>query len=451
MGNPEALLPKDSKDLAGGKTFYHSYFQDNRYRKYILNFFGLLAVSLFSVTLYRGYISSLDPGSFDICQVGALEHRGKPLGTHGPRNKPRRQNIEKLCPRVEPIYPEINTPGIRRAIAYLQSPDFLFRSAKTLGDAIKVRTAVYDDFGEVGRDDRWNKMERFHDYLHGAFPAVSRYLLVHPVNEYGLVYEWGGSNENLKPILLTAHQDVVPIEQETMEQWEHHPYSGHFDGNDVWGRGALDDKNQLVAIMETVNLLIQSGFRPVRKIVLAFGFDEEIGGDQGAHYIGEYLLYTYGEDGFSLIIDEGSSMQSEFGSDIMVISTAEKGFMNQEITIKMPGGHSSIPPLHSSIGIMSEIVVALESHPFERVLSDDNPLFDFLACSAAHARDFPKELYDYIVQDDKQALADALVKLNPRFDADLRSTTAVTTICGGTKVNALPEYILYRQLRRNMD
>ncbi|EGX45748.1 hypothetical protein AOL_s00140g64 [Orbilia oligospora ATCC 24927] len=441
MGNPEVLLPKDSKDLAGQKTFSHGCFQDGRYRKYILNFLGLLAVSMLGVTLYRGYISSLDPGPFKICQMGALEYRGKPLGTHGPRNKPRRQNIEKLCPRIEPIYPEINTPGLSRAIASLQSPDFLFRSAKTLGDAIKVRTAVYDDFGDVGRDDRWDRMGRFHDYLHSAFPAVSRHLTVKSVNEYGLVYEWGGSDEDLPPILLAAHQDVVPIDQETLEQWEHHPYSGHFDGNDVWGRGALDDKNQLVAIMETINLLIRGGFKPARTIVLAFGFDEETGGDQGAHYIGEYLLDTYGEDGFSIIIDEGSSMQSEFGSDIMVISTAEKGFMNQEITIKMRGGHSSIPPPHSSIGIISEIVVALESHRFERVFSDDNPLFDFLACSAAHAKDFPKELYDYIVQDEKQALADALVKLNPRFDADLRSTTAVTTICGGTKINALPEYV----------
>ncbi|KAF3173264.1 hypothetical protein TWF751_005441 [Orbilia oligospora] len=442
MGKPEALLPKDSKDLAGQKAFYHSCPQDDRYRKYILKFFGLLAVSLLGATLYRGYVSSLDPEPFNICQVGALEYSDKPLGTHGPRNKPRRrQNIEKLCPRIEPIYPEINAPGLSRAIAYLKSPDFLFQSAKTLGDAIKVRTAVYDDFGEVGRDDRWNRMGRFHDYLHNAFPVVSRHLLVKFVNAYGLVYEWRGSDEDLRPILLTAHQDVVPIDQETLEQWWHHPYSGHFDGKDVWGRGALDDKNQLVAIMETINLLIRGGFKPARGIVLAFGFDEETGGDQGAHYIGEYLLDTYGEDGFSIIIDEGSSMQSEFGSDIMVISTAEKGFLNQEITIKMHGGHSSIPPPHSSIGIISEIVVALESHRFERVFSDDNPLFDFLACSAAHAKDFPKELYDYIIQDDKQALADALVKLNPRFDADLRSTTAVTTICGGTKINALPEYV----------
>ncbi|RVD87231.1 uncharacterized protein DFL_001473 [Arthrobotrys flagrans] len=163
------------------------------------------------------------------------------------------------------------------------------------------------------------------------------------------------------------------------------------------------------------------------------------------------LLERCGSDGIEVTIDEGSGLQTEFGSDFIVISTAEKGFLNQKIAIKTPGGYSSIPPKHTSIGIISELVVALESHTFDRVFSDDNPLYDFLGCAAAYAKHFPKDLRDYIAEGKKQELGDALVKWNPRYDADLRTTTAVTTIFGGTKVNTLPELVtvsLSHRIRR---
>ncbi|KAK6503850.1 hypothetical protein TWF481_008856 [Arthrobotrys musiformis] len=409
-------------------------YQNGRYRKYFLNLLGLLGIALLGATAYTSYLSTLPKAH------GCREH-GRLSKSQPPKSKDRIQNLKELCPLVEPIFPEINTPGLRHAISHLHSPEYLFWSAKALGDAVKVRTQVYDDFGGAGEDARWDRMLQFHHYLQRTFPLVNRYLRVEKVNVYGLVYTWEGSDNDLKPILLTAHQDVVPVESETLEEWDYPPFSGHFDGHDVWGRGALDDKNQLVAIMESLSLLLHAGHQPTRTIVLAAGFDEEIGGRQGAGSLSEYLIESYGEDSFSVIIDEGSSMQQEFGADIVVISTAEKGFMNQKITVRAPGGHSSVPPKHSGIGIMSEIIVELESHPFERYFSDDNPLYDFLTCAAVHANDFPEDLYNYIVEGDKQALGDALVKLNPRYDADLRSTIAVDTISGGTKVNALPEFV----------
>ncbi|KAK6518759.1 hypothetical protein TWF506_005898 [Arthrobotrys conoides] len=441
MGNPEVLLPKDSKDLVGPKPFYRRILQHERHWKYVLNFLRLLVISLLGITLYNSYKSSLTPVNVKLGNIDQPEPGNNLPKTRGLQKKPHRQNPEKWCPRVEAIHPEIRGPGLQWAVAYLHSQDFLVRAARNVGDAIRIRTQVYDDFRNPGNDDRWEPMKQFHNYLQGSFPLVSKYLDLQSIDKYALVYSWEGTDDTLKPILLCAHQDVVPIEEETLPQWEHPPYSGYFDGRNVWGRGAMDDKNQLVAVMETLELLLRGGFRPTRSIVVAFGFDEELGGERGARRIGEALLDTYGEDSFSIIIDEGSSMQTEFGSDIMVISTAEKGFLNQKITIDTVGGHSSIPPPHTSIGIMSEIIVALEAHQFERVFSDDNPLYDFLTCSAAHARDFPEELYNYIAEGDKKALADALVRMNSRYDADLRSTVAVDTISGGTKINALPEFV----------
>ena len=83
----------------------------------------------------------------------------------------------------------------------------------------------------------------------GALSHSHATLVVTKVNTYGLHYEWTGSNPSLKPLLLTAHQDVVPVEPATINEWKYPPYSGHFDGENVWGRGSEDDKSGLIGIM----------------------------------------------------------------------------------------------------------------------------------------------------------------------------------------------------------
>ncbi len=69
--------------------------------------------------------------------------------------------------------------------------------------------------------------------------------------------------------------DVVPVNADTVDEWTYPPYSGHFDGKTLWGRGASDDKAALVGIMVTLETLIAKGWKPARTIALAFGFDEE--------------------------------------------------------------------------------------------------------------------------------------------------------------------------------
>jgi Gly-Xaa carboxypeptidase len=85
---------------------------------------------------------------------------------------------------------------------------------------------------------------------------------------------------------LTAHQDVVPVEPNTASFWIHPPYSGHYDGTWVWGRGATDDKSGLVGIMVTLEKLIEKGFNPKRGILVGFGIDEEASGP----YVSSVLL-----------------------------------------------------------------------------------------------------------------------------------------------------------------
>ena len=143
------------------------------------------------------------------------------------------------------------------------------------------------------------------------------------INTHGLLYHWPGSDSYLKPILLTAHQDVVPVEPSTVSSWLHPPYSGHYDGTWVWGRGAVDDKSSLIGIMVTLEKLIESGFKPKRGILVGFGMDEEASGLhvsiwfggcyiiriltflQGAQHIAKYIEEHYGKNSVSVLVDEG--------------------------------------------------------------------------------------------------------------------------------------------------
>ena len=87
-------------------------------------------------------------------------------------------------------------------------------------------------------------------------------------------------------MLLAAHQDTVPIEP---AQWQHPPFGGAVADGFIWGRGTLDDKGSLMAILEAVERLLARGFQPQQTIYLAFGHNEEIGGQGGAGAIAALL------------------------------------------------------------------------------------------------------------------------------------------------------------------
>lgn len=132
-----------------------------------------------------------------------------------------------------------------------------------------------------------------------------------------------------------AHQDVVPVDMET-EDWTYPPFDGHWDGIYVWGRGSMDCKNTLIASLEAVEELLRAEYTPKRTVILAYGFDEEISGTQGAKEIAKDLLHTYGDKGVAVIIDEGLGIRRSWSGSLAAFPTvAEKGVVNIEVTVSM--------------------------------------------------------------------------------------------------------------------
>lgn len=222
--------------------------------------------------------------------------------------------VSKQCRQVDPLHPPKDNAGLEKMFDYISSPAFEKTSIARLSEAVQIPTESFDDYGPIGEDPRWDILYQFQKFLKNTFPKVHEAFQAEVVNTHGLVFTLPGSDKDLKPLLLLAHQDVVPVPNATVGAWTHPPFSGHYDGRYIWGRGSSDCKNQLIGIMETMELFVDAGFKPKRTIILSFGFDEEVNGRRGAGHIAPFLLERYGKDGIAALVDEGDTFKKLWGS-----------------------------------------------------------------------------------------------------------------------------------------
>ena len=351
-------------------------------------------------------------------------------------------DFESWCPLANPDAMKANQDNLRPSKDFTLDAS-LEKQLQRLSAAVNCPTESFDDNGDVDDDPRWKTFDRFHDTLKDLFPLIHGRSRLEKVNRYGLVYTFQGTSQHLKPLLLTAHQDVVPAS--SISKWTYPPFEAHYDGQYLWGRGSSDCKNNLIGVMSVVETLLSQDWKPKRSVVLAFGFDEETGGVRGAAKIAGVLEEAWGRDGFALILDEGGMGLTTVGDYVYARpAVAEKGYMDAQLILETSGGHSSQPPAHSGIGIIAEMIVALEQNPYTPVLTKENPLRGFLECQAKYT---PGELEPWLRRslqrdDDGTEIGKRLAdERGPQIRYSMQTSQAVDIIKGGDKVNALPETV----------
>jgi Gly-Xaa carboxypeptidase len=347
-----------------------------------------------------------------------------------------------LCPQADELVPEKNGVIWESLQLTYGTEAFKARAIDWLGGAVRIPTETFDDMGDV-TEPVWEKFLPLHDYLEDSFPLLHSNLELTKVNTYGLLYVWKGSDSDLKPLLLAAHQDVVPVLETTINEWQHPPFSGYFDGESLWGRGSCDDKSGLIGIMSAIESMLESGFKPTRTVVIASGFDEEVSGMRGASSLATEMLERFGENAFAMLLDEGSGYSEVYGRVIAVPGIAEKGSLNVQIKVTSPGGHSSLPPPHTSIGILAELLVQYEKNPFEVHLTRGSPTYKSAQCMAQHAPGISSSLREHMLRaehcDGALRAAEQELFKNRAFMSLVGTTQAIDLVDGGVKVNALPE------------
>jgi carboxypeptidase PM20D1 len=272
-------------------------------------------------------------------------------------------------------------------------------------------------------------------YLEQSFPRVQGDLRREVVGDHSLLYEWRGRNPSLPPVLLAGHLDVVPVDPATVAGWSHPPFAGVITDGQVWGRGAMDDKSGVLGILEAVEMLRAQGYEPERTLFLAFGHDEEVGGQAGALQIAERLR----ERGVHLdyVLDEGMIIAEgmlPLPRPVALVGVAEKGVLSLELSVEGEGGHSSMPPSHTAIGILAAALSRLEEHPMPGAFGGvARQTFDYLGPEMGLAGKVVfANLWLF------RPLVERRLSSQPNTSAVLRTTTAVTIIEGGVKENVLP-------------
>lgn len=326
----------------------------------------------------------------------------------------------------------LNTLRFRKKISVVTDPlpfELSEESVDKLKRAISIKTVSHSDYGK----NDLREFGKIIPFIRENYPLVSEQLGVETLNPYSCFIRWKGTDESLKPILLISHFDVVPA---VLENWSSDPFGGELKEGYIWGRGTLDTKNTMTAILEAAEQLLSRGFTPARSIYMAFGGDEETQGTEGAAAMCRYFR----EEGieFQWLLDEGGVVAENSISlvkePLALVGIAEKGFVNLTLKSIGTGGHSSMPPAHTAAGLLAKAITNLEKNPFpskitpalQAFLKGISPYVSFpVAVILANNRIF-------------SPLIRKLFLMSPQTAALVRTTQAVTILRSGEKENVLP-------------
>jgi acetylornithine deacetylase/succinyl-diaminopimelate desuccinylase-like protein len=227
------------------------------------------------------------------------------------------------------------------------------------------------------------------------------------------------------PVLaLLSHVDTVYA---TPEDWTHGPWSGDIADGHVWGRGALDMKNQTAAEVTAALSLAREGWRPAAGDLLVIVLvDEETGGAEGAQWICETHPDKVRCD---YVLNEGAGAVIPFdGRRYLGVCVAEKGVFRFRITTDGVAGHASTPRIGDN--------ALLKLAPLLQRMGDRQPAFDLT--------DAPRRLLETLGFEtaDPAAALEALrarePALAPLVEPMLGVTLAPTRIWASEKINVIP-------------
>jgi carboxypeptidase PM20D1 len=312
-------------------------------------------------------------------------------------------------------------------------------AAQHLAEAVRFPTISHQsgaDETEIARSQK--AFEDFRNWMDATYPAFTAATTREIVGGATLFYTWEGTDASLDPVLLMSHIDVVPIAPGTEDKWEHPPFAGVIADGYVWGRGTIDNKGSLIAMVEAAERLAAQGFRPARTTLFAFGHDEEIGGGEGNKALAALLQ----ERGVTLawVKDEGGvighGLLPGVNAPVAMIGVAEKGSISLGVVAYSKGGHSSMPSpaAQTAIGRLARALERIGGNPFEsRVDGATRGMIESLAPAVPFTqRMVYANLWLF------EPLVRGVMEGSPTSAAQLHTTIAPTIVEGGVKENVLP-------------
>jgi acetylornithine deacetylase/succinyl-diaminopimelate desuccinylase-like protein len=246
-----------------------------------------------------------------------------------------------------------------------------------------------------------------------------------------LVVHYRGSDPSLKPILLSAHMDVVSANP---KDWQRDPFKLIEENGYLYGRGVADMKTNLITLVETFMRFKREGFVPKRGMILVFSGDEET--DMAST---RELAKRYHDAEFLLNADAGGGTLNAEGKPILYeIQAAEKSYADFLLTVTSKGGHSSEPdPRHNAIYKLARAIDAVAAYSFP-VRHNDITLASLKALGEHNSGALAEAMRQFAAHPD-DAKAAAVISADPAYVGQIRTTCVATMLDAGHALNALPQ------------
>jgi acetylornithine deacetylase/succinyl-diaminopimelate desuccinylase-like protein len=239
-----------------------------------------------------------------------------------------------------------------------------------------------------------------------------------------------------KPILLIAHLDVVDAPKEGwaagLDPFRLTERDGFF-----YGRGSLDVKNAVAALVANLIRLRTENFVPDRDIIVALTADEETGNSNGVYW----LLANRRElvdAAYCLNLDAGGG-QAEKGRRVaMTVQTSQKTNVSFRAETKSPGGHSSLPEKNNAIYRLAAGLTRLSQQDFPFRFNETTRAY-FQRMAAVQSGAVATDMLAVAKDPPDLAAAQRLADGSPYYNSILRTTCVATRLEGGHADNALPQ------------
>ena len=294
------------------------------------------------------------------------------------------------------------------------------------GETIRLAT-VWPRYGEVDRAP----FDAFLPLLQKLYPRMFATFDVQIVNEYGLLCRWKGMDGE-KPVVLMSHYDVVSADA---DKWRHPPFSGEVYDGCVWGRGTVDTKCILAALLEAGEALLAEGFTPRHDVWFSFTNNEETGGDTTPAIV-ETLRRNGVEPWF--VLDEGGAVVESpalgVRQEFAMVGVSEKGVVDAILKVNGVPGHSSTPRASDSTYRLVDVLERIRRSPFPTVLSavTRQMLSGIAAYASFGFRLIFANLWLF------SGLVKKIMLKNGETAAMLRTTAALTKLQGSREINSIP-------------
>ena len=271
------------------------------------------------------------------------------------------------------------------------------------------------------------------DYLRGVLTAEGIEVKIFSIDPQrpNLVARLRG-NGRKRPLLIMGHTDVVNVDE---KKWRHPPFSATREGGHIYGRGTLDDKDNVTAALMTMLLLKRSRVPLDRDVI----FLAEAGEEGNVSFGIEFMVREHlAEINAEFCLAEGGSVvrrsgQIQYGS----VQTTEKIPNRLRLVARGVAGHGSVPLRSNAVVHLARAIANVADWQTPLRLNETTRAFFERLATISPADEAAR--YRAILKGDESGSAqEFLAEKQPRYYSTLRTSVSPNMMAAGYRVNVIP-------------